>query len=357
MSDRLLEHLASLVACDTQNPPRNIDRGHRIFAHLSEVLSDFDIAVDDYGDGHVNFHAVRGRPRVLFNVHLDTVPCGSGWPADPLQLRIANGRAHGRGACDIKGAAAALLALAQQSDAPMALLFSTDEEGAGGCCVRNFCAEHADAGFDAVIVAEPTACRAIAEHRGYLSVVGRFQGCAGHSSEARALTDNAIHRFAQWASAALARVGREQAGERSCFNIGRIEGGIKSNVIADVLEVRWSARLPGGTSNEAFFEELASFAPADVVSWECPFIGPPLPALPAPAADPGGSQAIIERFGLRSGSPVDFWTEASIFSESGFAAVVLGPGNIAQAHAVDEWVALDQLREIEQIYRGIIEHG
>ena len=51
---------------------------------------------------------------------------------------------------------------------------------------------------------------------------------------------------------------------------------------------------------------------------------------------------------------MDFWTEASIFSAAGVPALVLGPGHIAQAHAADEWVALDQLNTAYQQYSGVV---
>jgi hypothetical protein len=68
----------------------------------------------DHGDGHVSWFAVRGKPKILFNVHLDTVPAGDGWSRDPFELQVRDDRAIGRGACDIKGAAAVLLTLAGQ---------------------------------------------------------------------------------------------------------------------------------------------------------------------------------------------------------------------------------------------------
>ena len=137
---RILEHLAALVACDTQNPPRQIGPDHTIFAHLRAVLADigFDLELIDHGDGRISFVATRGQPSILFNVHLDTVPVGDGWASPPLELTVANGRAYGHGSCDIKGAAAVLLTLAEQHQHDMALLFSTDEEGASGCCVDRF---------------------------------------------------------------------------------------------------------------------------------------------------------------------------------------------------------------------------
>jgi acetylornithine deacetylase len=54
---------------------------------------------------------------------------------------------------------------------------------------------------------------------------------------------------------------------------------------------------------------------------------------------------------------VDFWTEAALFSAAGYTAFVYGPGDIAQAHSADEWVALDQLQQYaETIYR-IVDRG
>ena len=52
---------------------------------------------------------------------------------------------------------------------------------------------------------------------------------------------------------------------------------------------------------------------------------------------------LADEFGLPIGNAVDFWTEASLFSAAGLTAFVYGPGDIAQAHTADEWVALDQL--------------
>ena len=351
MMARVLEHLGALVACDTRNPPRDIDGQHPIFGVLDAVLqSSFEVEVADHGAGRVSYFARRGRPDVLFNVHLDTVPVGEGWRYPPLALTVEGDRAYGRGTCDIKGAAAALLAIAESTDHDLALLFTTDEEGASGCCVREFCKAHDLTGYDAAVVAEPTNCRAVTAHRGFLSVVGRFSGRSGHSSEPYALTDSAVHRFSRWSAAALAAVAGESAADRSCFNIGRVEGGIKSNVIADALEVRWSARLPGGHSNAAFMARITGLTDGRDAEWTCPFEGPPLPGT---GADEASARAFAERHRLPAGDPVSFWTEASLFSAAGLPAIVLGPGDIAQAHTIDEWVTLAQLQRAHALYLGI----
>ncbi|MDX1381905.1 MAG: M20/M25/M40 family metallo-hydrolase, partial [Xanthomonadales bacterium] len=261
---RILRHLEALVGFDTQNPPREIDGDADIFAHCREaVASGFEVRSWDHGDGHVSWLAVRGRPSVLFNAHLDTVPAGDGWNRDPHTLAIEDGRAFGRGACDIKGAAACLLAIAEQAPDHMALLFTTDEEGAGGCCVRKFLEAGEGEPFGQVVVAEPTGCRAVLGHRGYLSVRGSFEGVPGHSSEARALEDNAIHQMVRWAAAALAFARQRKADADDpgpCLNIGLARGGTKSNVIAGEAFVHWSARLPPGEPNDEFLAAVQACA-------------------------------------------------------------------------------------------------
>ena len=76
--DATLTHLRALVGFDTRNPPRAIGTGG-IFDYLRAQLPDFALTLTDHGAGAVSLHAVRGAPRILFNVHLDTVPDSPGW--------------------------------------------------------------------------------------------------------------------------------------------------------------------------------------------------------------------------------------------------------------------------------------
>jgi len=355
-SDLILAHLKALVACDTQNPPRRIDADSDVFRYCSEqVGAGFEIRTWDHGDGHVSWFAVRGEPKVLFNVHLDTVPDGEGWSADPRKLVVREGRAYGRGACDIKGAAAVLLALAQQETGNLALLFTSDEEGAGGCCVNNFLDTEAAKSFEQVIVAEPTQCAAVLGHRGFLSVKTRFRGIPGHSSEARALQENAIHQAARWAADALQIASdrkRSIEDPGTCMNIGIIEGGTKSNVIAGHAFVHWSARLRPGESTDGFLESVRACVPVTSTSdWEVPFRGEPLPAA---GQDDRAAKKFCASLDLPMGKAVDFWTEASLFSAVGLPVIVLGPGDIAQAHVTDEWVEVRQLETAYELYKRVV---
>lgn len=352
----LLEHLRRLVACDTRNPPREINGDSDIFRYCSEAVGPgFRVSVRDHGDGHVSWYVVRGEPDILFNVHLDTVPAAGGWDTDPHELLVRDDRAYGLGACDIKGAAAALLTLAQVSTDNLALLFTSDEEGAGGCCIRKFLDSGEAERYRQVIVAEPTSCDAVLSHRGFLSVKTRFSGEPGHSSEARALQDNANHQMVRWASAALEVAESKKSSVEdpgSCMNIGITDGGSKSNVIAGGAFVHWSARLRPGESNDAFLEEVKACASAgDRVSWEVPFKGEPLPA---GGRDDSQAREFCRVHGLPQAGAVDFWTEASLFSAAGLPAIVLGPGDIAQAHTANEWVGLHQLQLALELYSGVV---
>ncbi len=351
----VLKHLKSLVAFDTQNPPRSLQADSPIFGWISNVLGPgFTIEITDHGLGRISMLAVRGQPSLLFNVHLDTVPVieGSRFPA--LEMTRDKDRVYGRGSCDIKGAVACLLEIAGATDKPMAMLFTTDEEGASGCCVSEFLRSDQCGVFEQVVVAEPTDCLAVMSHRGYLSVKGQFSGKSGHSSEPRALQDNALHKLSAWVAAAVDRAAQlDLEGRRHCFIVGEVHGGIKSNVIADQANIHWSARLSPGDSNEDFLGLMSDLDASDSAQWHVPFSGPPLPT---DGMGISGAQTFVEQHRIESGPAVDFWTEASLFAQAGIPAIVLGPGNIAQAHVQDEWVSIEQLERALNIYTNLVEN-
>lgn len=359
MLDRVLTHLEALVAFDTRNPPRRIGTGG-IFDYLRAHLPGFSIRVDDFGAGAVSLLAVRGAPKRLFNVHLDTVPDAPAWTADPLRMRRADDRVIGLGVCDIKGAAAGLLAAAEVTAGDAAFLFTTDEEANDARCIAGFLAQ--GHGFAEALVAEPTRCEAVAVHRGISSVRMCFHGRAGHASSPDALTHNALHHALRWGHRALGWVEGQQADtfaglQGLRFNVGRIEGGIKANVIAPSAEVRFGFRPLPSMGLDAVHGALRGMAAPEVVaSYEETFRGPPLPSGDPSRADArrAEAEALAAALGLPLGPAVDFWTEACLFSEAGLTAFVFGPGDIAQAHTADEWVSHDQLHRYAAHARRLI---
>jgi acetylornithine deacetylase len=353
-----LAHLRALVAFDTRNPPRAIGTGG-MFDYLRAQLRGFEVQVTDHGAGAVSLFAVRGRPKLLFNVHLDTVPDSPQWSASPFGLRVTEDRAIGLGACDIKGAAAALLAAANASDGDLALLFTTDEEGADPRCIRAFLDRKP--AFDGVLVAEPTRCKAVLAHRGIQSVYARFAGRAGHASGEQQPADSALHQAVRWGTAALdfaeAQSRETFGGLRGLrFNLGRIEGGIKANMIAPSAEVRFGMRPLPSMDMDGLLEYLRTLMEPAPVEFRETFRGPPLPADSAGAESrQHAARALADSLAIPVGEAVDFWTEAALFSQSGYTTFVYGPGDIAQAHSADEWVALDQLETVAATYLRILE--
>ena len=358
MSDLLattLDHLRALVACDTRNPPRALGTGG-IFDYLRAHLPGFACEVVDHGAGAVSLFAVRGTPKILFNVHLDTVPDSPHWTANPFELRVSDDRAIGLGACDIKGAAAALLTAAAHTAGAAAFLFTSDEEANDARCIAAFLARKAR--FAGVIVAEPTRGEAVLAHRGISSVLMRFVGRAGHASGS---TDaSALHQAMRWGAKALDYM-ESQSHQRFGgltglrLNIGRVEGGIKANMIAPTAEVRFGFRPLPSMDTDALLAAFRDHA-GSVAEFTETFRGPPLPAGDIAQAESKrlAARDLADELGIPIGDAVDFWTEAALFSAAGYTTFVCGPGAIAQAHSADEFVELSQLQQITETYLRII---
>ena len=363
--DKLLEdtltHLRALVGYDTRNPPREIGTDG-IFDYLRANLPGFDVQVTDFGAGAVNLYAVRGTPKYLFNVHMDTVPDSPHWTANPHELRVTGDRAIGLGACDIKGAAAALVAVANATQGDMALLLSTDEEANDARCIDGFLATPRD--YEAIIVAEPTKGEAVLAHRGIHSVQMRFQGRAGHASGEQKPSDSALHQGIRWGAAALDHVQKlshERFGGLTGlrFNIGKVEGGIKANVIAPTADIRFGFRPLPSMDADQLLETFRTLVEPLPVEYGETFRGDSLPAGDTATAEARrlAARDIADELGIPVGNAVDFWTEAALFSKAGYTTFVYGPGDIAQAHSADEWVLLDQLAHYAQTIHRIVDSG
>ncbi len=352
-----LVHLERLVGFDTRNPPRAID-GAGIFSYLRTQLEAAGLRCDlrDLGDGCLYLLATRGDPQLLINVHIDTVPADPAWSVDPPRLVFDATHATGLGACDIKGAAACLLTILPRTAAPVAVLFSSDEEAGSSRCVRAFLESHR---FPDVLVAEPTRCRAVLEHRGIGTATARFTGVGGHASAARALRDSAVHEAVRWSARALEHAEHTIIGDGPLrglrLNLGAIEGGLKANMIAADALVRLGVRPPPELPPERALAELAALAPDPTRLQFTPgFLAPPLPASDRLATARTSATALATRLGLSIADPVDFWTEAALFSAAGATALVYGPGDIAQAHTAGEYVALAELARAAADYLRIL---
>lgn len=347
-----LRELTWLVTHDSTNPPR---RPAAMMMQLEQVLSarGLQVSRDDHGDGCISVTARRGEARTLLTAHLDTVPVAPGWTRDPFTLTLEEGRAYALGATDVKGGAAAMMAAAFATDAPCTILFTTDEEAGNARCMRSFVDTKPE--LDFAVVAEPTRVQAVLAHRGIAAGVLDFQGRAAHSSLSG--QHSALHDLVRWGTAALSlaeTLEREPAGPSGLsgvrFNLGKVDGGEKSNVVAGRATARFGLRPPPELSPREAMRRFAELAPEAAFSEA--FSGPPLPHTPELGQV---ARAHAERYGFPLAEPVAFWTEASVLSAAGIPAVVLGPGDIGLAHGADEYVELAELEAAARLYLAMLE--
>ena len=295
-----------------------------------------------------------GTPRRIINAHVDTVPANAGWSRSPWQPHIADGRLYGLGACDTKAAiAATLIALEAARPHDVGVLFSGDEE-AGSSVMHAFLGSPHASGIREAIVCEPTARTAGIAHRGVLAHAATFEGAGGHSSKA----DFMPKPIAQLARLAVAiddfGVRRLHGGPSGmqglCMNVAALHGGVAFNVVPQRARLEWSMRPYPGFDRAAYDRDLAhvvrSIDPAIVIEVT-------VDHSPFACAHPEALSAAVKPF-VRSICALDFWTEAALFMAHGIDAIVIGPGDIAQAHAADEFVTLDDLDWAVGLYRQLL---
>lgn len=295
----------------------------------------------------------RPGPVLMFNAHLDTVP-----PYGmTLDAHVRQGRLVGRGAADMKGALAAMIAAAERIDGDFAgelMITGVAGEENGSPGMRAL----VDAGIraDFAIVGEPTTMRVGRAHKGAMWARAVFRGVATHGSVPQNGV-NAIYHAARFVTAVetvltpeLARRTHPLLGPAT-VNVGVIAGGdrppmVPAKCVAE-LDRRW---LPGEEHASVLDEIRALAAGATVEEMEgtASFVHAPLDC---PADDP----YLRLLCSLTGGEPVglQFWTDAALLAAHGTPAVVCGPGDITQAHSLDEWVAVDQLERAAEVYFGV----
>ena len=291
-----------------------------------------------------------GTPRLLLNAHLDTVPVAPGWTADPFTARIDATNLTALGSADTKGAAAAILAaLDAVKPRDVGVLFSGDEERST-LAMRHFLSTDHWRGAERAIVCEPTSLRVGTRHRGIVSFEASATSPGGHSSRADGLP-SPIAILSRLGAAlddrALAARSEGPEGFKGlCLNLARLEGGTAFNIIPSTATLHVSLRPPPGASLEGLRSELLALARQAAPGATLRFL---LDNAPFQTRLPG---AFVPLLGEASAAPVDlgYWTEAALLSAAGVDAVVFGPGDIAVAHAPDEFVPLAELREAAQIF-------
>lgn len=316
---------------------------------------------------------------IVLSGHTDVVPVeGQAWSADPYVVVERDGKLFGRGTCDMKGFVALALsmvpyALAQGVTRPLQIALSYDEEI--GCIgappmIDDMVAHLPRAA--AAIIGEPSMLRPVTGHNASLIHEIEVHGFEVHSSNLpRGVS--AIHeagRILQWVNERNAMLMAETPSAiaatfeppHTTVHVGMIQGGTAHNITAKDCTFKLGFRVPAGDDMARHVNAMTDFLttldadlrerhPDSGVVWRA---GAEVPAL-TPETD-GQAEALIRSLTGDNGTHVvTYGTEAGQFQERGYSAVVCGPGNIAQAHQPDEWIALDQFEAGEALLRRVVD--
>jgi len=361
------ELLARLVHFDTTSHRSNMP----LVRFVEDYLAQHGIAsqlVPSEDGAKASLYATIGPAAiagVALSGHTDVVPVeGQTWSSDPFVLAERNGRLFGRGTADMKGFLACVLAavpryLQRKLAVPIHLAFSYDEEV--GCLgVRPLIAELGGRFVRprVVIVGEPTSMSVVDAHKGPVRWHVHITGRAAHSSMAP-LGVNAI-AVAGRLLAELARIEQELMAkprdERfdppyATLQATRIDGGTATNIVPVSCRLDFDVRALPGVDIAAIDRRLRDFAATECLPdmrKVAPEAGIDIAiANEVPPFASGSASEAVELALFLAGQnetyAVSYATEAGLFQAAGSPAVVVGPGDIAQAHTADEWIAEEQI--------------
>ena len=360
--------LERLVSFDTESSRSNLD----LIGYVEAYLRDLGIASvrmpNATGDKSSLFATVGpvDRGGICLSGHTDVVPvAGQSWTSDPFKLRLADGKAYGRGSADMKGFCALALShvpLFQKSGlkTPIHLIFSYDEETT---CLG---VEEpiARMGTDlprprAVIVGEPTSMQPADAHKSVVTFNTYVHGFEAHSSKPD-LGVSAI-KGAVMLMAELDRIGEEliARGEPTgrfdppytSVHIGEVHGGTARNIMAKLCSFYWEFRGVPGLDPAEIPARLEHYA-QEVVLPRLTAHGKPARvetinevAVPGLSPDPGSvaETLALKLTGRNRPVTVAYGSEAGHFQGARLPTILCGPGSIDQAHQPDEFITLDQL--------------
>jgi acetylornithine deacetylase len=369
-----LDYTKEMVAFDSTSRVSNVDVSDYVEHALRKL--EFDIERIEYDDdngvrkANVVGKKGSGKGGVAYFGHTDVVPADDWAFPDSGAFEPAenDGRLYGRGSCDMKGSVACMLAAVEQLSGrtlrePIYVTCTADEEvgygGANQLVARSELYREIVADQSRGIIGEPTRLKVVHAHKGGIVMTATSHGRASHSSTREGLNANlAMIPFL----AEMKEIHDETESNPSwqnnefdpptvSFNIGINDFTYAVNITPPKSVSSVYFRPMPGTDSEALIQRVQQ------------------------AADKFGIELIVRRYGepmyIESSSPfiqemlqltdnesartVSYGTDGGVFTDMK-KLVVFGPGDIAQAHTVDEWIELEQLEKGTSAYAKLIEN-
>tara|TARA_B100000242_G_scaffold272784_1_gene225941 strand:+ start:319 stop:1509 length:1191 start_codon:yes stop_codon:yes gene_type:complete len=319
----------------------------------------------------------NGNKPIILSGHTDTVPVSKSWSTNPFEATIKDNKLFGRGACDMKGFIACALAFAPvyskhnlKRDIHYSLTFDEETACIGApILIKELKKRKIQDGI--CIVGEPTEMKIIDAHKGCYEYTTYFEGLAGHSSQPHKGV-SAVEYATRYANKLIEL--REELKKRaprdsifdppfSTLQVGGIYGGIAHNVIADKCHVNWETR-PVVKEDGIFLNKKIDEYVENTLLPEMKKIFPKSNIRKQIIGEIIGfnrvknseaCELVSSLTGDNSRNVVSFGTEAGLFQEIGISTVVCGPGSIEQAHKVDEFIELSEIKKCIQFLNGIKE--
>ena len=353
--------LRELVALPSVNPaflapgdPRAGERNVAEFLGATAAQAGLDVSFQPVFPGRSNMLArltptATMQQRILLAPHLDTV----GGTESQFDPRKKHGRLYGRGACDTKGSIAAMMSalcdLVNSRQRPRATEITfvglIDEEnaqaGSRALAAKDF---HADL----AIVGEPTCLEVVTAHKGSLWLRLMTRGQAAHGARPE-LGRNAVHSMARIVDFLQTKYARRLGRKRHpllgspTVSVGVIAGGTQANIVPDECTILVDRRTLPGETETSVWRELHALLKANRLEATC------IDDKQAPCSplETNPRNPLVRRFlqsvGQARPAGVHYFCDAAVLAESGIPSIAFGPGDIAQAHTADEWIALDSL--------------
>lgn len=320
--------------------------------------------------------SVRGG--IALSGHMDTVPVdGQDWTTDPYRPEVRDGRLYARGAADMKGFLALVVAAlpgfaAARLSEPVHLALTFDEElGARGA--GQVVTDLADLGLRprVCIVGEPTSMRVIRGHKSVTIVEVDVRGAAAHSS-LPAEGCNAIEYAARLCTSfrEITDHWREAGPYDEAYGVPHstggvmmIQGGTAQNIVPAGCRVVLEFRAIPAVDPQEVVATLQNLAAELTVQMQAEHpdtgmhvrVQDRVPAL-ATAADSPAVRTAVDFGAVPSDEHVTYGTDGGAFCSAGIETVICGPGDIAQAHGADEYVEISQLEACQDFLAAMLEH-
>lgn len=380
-AEATIAQIARLTSIDTTSRESNLELVDLVVEQLAAVGVE-PVLVPDPTGAKVNvlatFPAADGSIRggIVLSAHTDVVPVdGQEWSSHPFEPQVRDGRLYARGSADMKSFLGVILAklpdvAAASLAEPIHLALSYDEEV--GCVgARDLVDEivRRDLQPRGCVVGEPTSMQVVRGHKSIDVLRADFHGVAAHSS----LPTQGVNAIA--AAAELVRFVHGIAAELrdegpfdeayivpyTTMTVNRIDGGIAVNTIPAECSVHLEYRALTTVDREALTERIRAEAHRleAAMREQDDRAGVDFSVTAtAPGVDTHADAAIValaeEWGGAPSPAKVTYATEAGIFARAGIPTVVCGPGDIAQAHAPDEYIELEQIAQCESFVDRLV---